>query len=273
MVFWGLAVGTQCVSGFLLLGSVPCRPKPEIFCRLKEAIKKILKALPFDFTKNQRYDRLTQQVIKHVCQPDSNCVDVGCHKGEILDLLLMAAPHGTHYGFEPIPVMFQNLQSKYAGWTNCLFFDIALSNQRGTSSFNYVVSNPSYSGLLKRRYDRAHEEDTLITVRTEKLDDIIAPEFHVDFMKIDVEGGELMVLEGAVETLKRCKPVVIFEHGLGASELYGSTPEKVFDLLESCDLKVSLLDRFMKNTLPFSKEEFAKQYYERLNYYFIAYPG
>ncbi len=238
---------------------------------MKEAIKKILKALPFDFTKNQRYDRLTKQVIAHVCRAASNCIDVGCHKGEILDLLLQAAPNGHHIGFEPIPVMFQNLQAKYAARSNCQFYDIALSNQQGTSSFNYVVSNPSYSGLLKRRYDRANEEDTLITVRTEKLDDVLPPDFRVDFMKIDVEGGELMVLEGALETLRRCKPVVIFEHGLGASEMYGSTPEKVFDLLESCGLRVSLLDRFMKKAPAFSKAEFARQYYERVNYYFVGY--
>lgn len=238
---------------------------------MKEAIKKILKALPFVFTKNQRYDRLTQQVIRHVCRPDSNGVDVGCHKGEILDLFLQAAPQGVHFGFEPIPVLFQNLLKRYASRTNCHFYDIALSNQQGTSSFNYVVSNPSYSGLLKRRYDRPNEQDTQITVRTERLDDVLPPDFRVDLMKIDVEGGELMVLEGAVETLRRCKPVVIFEHGLGASELYGSTPEKVFDLLESCGLRVSLLDRFMKNTPPFTREEFARQYYERLNYYFVAY--
>lgn len=227
--------------------------------------------MPFDFTKNQRYDRLTQQVIRRACRPNSLCVDVGCHKGEILDLFLKAAPHGIHFGFEPIPVLFQNLKEKYAGRSNCHFYDLALSNQQGTSSFNYVVSNPSYSGLLKRRYDRPNEEDTLITVRTERLDDIIPAEMRVDLMKIDVEGGELMVLEGAVATLKRSKPIVIFEHGLGASELYGSTPEKVFDLLQSCGLSVSLLDRFMQNDRAFTREEFAQQYYDRLNYYFIAY--
>lgn len=238
---------------------------------MKEVIKKILKALPIAFTKNQRYDRLTKQVIKHVCRPDSNCVDVGCHKGEILDLLLQAAPNGQHYGFEPIPDLFRNLQAKYLGRNNCHFFDLALSNRQGTSSFNYVVSNPSYSGLLKRRYDRPNEEDTLITVRTERLDDILPNDAQIHFMKIDVEGGELVVMEGAINTLTRCKPVVIFEHGLGASELYGSTPEKVFDLLEKCGLKVSLLDRFLKNAPPFTREAFAQQYYDRVNYYFVAY--
>lgn len=34
---------------------------------------------------------------------------------------------------------------------------------------------------------------------------------NVDFIKVDVEGFELAVLQGAVETLKRCRPVVIVE--------------------------------------------------------------
>jgi FkbM family methyltransferase len=238
---------------------------------LKETIKRILKALPFVFTKNQRYDRLTQAVIRHVCRPDSHCVDVGCHKGEILDLLLKAAPQGAHFGFEPIPLLFQNLKTKYAGQPNCQLFDVALSNKKGTSSFNYVVSNPSYSGLIKRHYDRPNEEDTQITVRTERMDDFFPSDARIDLIKIDVEGGELMVLEGAVQTLRRCKPVVIFEHGIGASDLYGSTPEKVFDLLEGCGLRVSLLDRFLKNAPAFTREAFAKQYYDQRNYYFVAY--
>lgn len=250
--------------------AVPCRAYRKI-CVLKEVIKQILKALPIAFTQNQRYDRLTKRVIRHVCRPDSNCVDVGCHKGEILDLLLAAAPQGRHFGFEPIPVMVEQLKKRYAGNPNCHFFGIALSNAKGTSSFNYVVSNPSYSGLLKRRYDRPNEQDTQITVQTERLDEVLPADVRIDFVKIDVEGGELPVLQGAVQTLARWKPVVIFEHGLGASELYGATPEMVFDLMESCGLSISLLDRFLKQSPPFTREAFAEQFYQRLNYYFVAY--
>jgi FkbM family methyltransferase len=273
--FFGvLAVGAQCVGGFFL-GRRTLRqiafPDTTQSSALKNTIKKILKALPFAFTQNQRYDRLTQQVIRKVCRPDSHCVDVGCHKGEILDLFLRAAPRGTHYGFEPIPELYHSLRAKYAAQPNCQLFDIALSNQAGTASFNYVVSNPSYSGLLKRRYDRPNETDTLITVRTEKLDAVLPPEARVDVLKIDVEGGELMVLEGAVSTLTRCKPLVIFEHGLGASEVYGSTPARVFGLLESCGLRVSLLDHFLAGKPPLALPDFERQYHQKLNYYFVAY--
>ncbi|MFN0173317.1 MAG: FkbM family methyltransferase [Saprospiraceae bacterium] len=237
---------------------------------MKDYLKKILKALPFAFTKNQRYDRLTERVISKVCRAQSNCADVGCHKGEILDLFLAAAPEGQHFGFEPIPILFQNLKEKYADHPNCRFFDIALSNQRGSSSFNYVVSNPSYSGLLKRRYDRPNEEDTQITVLTEKLDDVWPRDMRLDVLKIDVEGGEQMVLEGARETLTRWRPTVIFEHGLGASDIYGSTPEQVFALLKNCGLRIYLLEHFLEGSEPLDADGFVKQFYERQNYYFVA---
>ena len=238
---------------------------------LKAAAKRFLKSLPITFTQNQRYDRQTHRVIKKVCRPDSNCLDVGCHKGEIMDLFLHYAPQGIHYGFEPIPGLFEDLVKKYADFKNCRLFDIALSDKKGTSSFNFVVSNPSYSGLLKRNYDHRNEQDKLISVNTERLDDLLPRELPVDLVKIDVEGGEILVLRGAMETLTRCKPVVIFEHGLGASELYGATPEQVFDLFEQCGMRVSLMRRFLNDHPPLTREEFTRHYYRKWNYYFIAY--
>ena len=238
---------------------------------MKAAIKRFLKSLPVAFTQNQRYDRQTQRVIQKICKPGSNCIDVGCHKGEILDLFLEHAPEGIHFGFEPIPDLYEALTEKYAGRTNCRLIDVALSDREGTSGFNYVVSNPSYSGLVKRNYDHPNEQDTQIIVKTKRLDDLIPPDFPIDLVKIDVEGGELLVLRGAVATLARCKPAVIFEHGLGASELYGATPEQVFDLFADCGLRVSLMRRYLDGHEPLDRETFCRHYYQKRDYYFIAY--
>jgi FkbM family methyltransferase len=237
---------------------------------MKKIIKRFLKTLPIDFTQNQKYDTQTKQVIARVCAPESNCVDVGCHKGEVLDLIREASPKGKLFGFEPIPLLAELLKTKYA-YTNCTIIDCALSNETGTSSFNYVVSNPSYSGLKKRKYDRANEKDTSITVMTELLDNIIDASLKIDFIKIDVEGGELLVLEGAKEILKRDKPVVIFEHGLGASDFYDATPQAVFQLLTGCGLKVSTMKRWLSNASSFSQDQFTDEFKMKKNYYFIAY--
>src|SRR5690606_23667035 len=101
------------------------------------------------------------------------------------------------------------------------------------------------SGLIKRRYDRPNEEDCNITVKTDLLDRIIPVDMPIDLIKIDVEGGELLVLEGAKETIKRSKPVIIFEHGLGASDYYGAPPEQVFRLLDGCGLKINTMERWL----------------------------
>ena len=236
-----------------------------------ENIKKIVKKLPIAFTKNQRYDAQTIRILRKICRPDSNCIDVGCHKGEMLDKILVFAPKGQHYCFEPLPDLFHGLlNSKYP--KNCHFYDTALSYEKGETSFNYVITNPSYSGLLRRKYDRPDEEDTLITVQTDLLDHILPADIQIDFIKIDVEGAEMLVLKGAEKTIKRCKPIVVFEHGLGGSDVYGTSPKQIFDFFEKCGMKISLMKSWLDQMPPLSMQAFEEQFYQSKNYYFIAYP-
>jgi len=124
--------------------------------------------------------------------------------------------------------------------------------------------------LIKRKYDNPHEEDTSIVVKTEKMDTVIPLNTKVDLIKIDVEGGELLVLEGAVEILKRDKPVVIFEHGIGASDYYGSSPDKIHNLFTNCKMKIFTLENFLNKGKQLTLAEFEKQYYNQVNYYFVA---
>jgi FkbM family methyltransferase len=239
---------------------------------MKKTIKKLLKKIPIAFTKNQQYDKQTLNIIKKVCKADSNCIDVGAHKGEVLDQILRFAPEGNHFAFEPIPDMYAALIEKYKSKPGCRIYDIALSNNKGTSTFNYVVSNPSYSGLIKRKYDRDNEQDTQITVKTDLMDDTIPAGTKIDLIKIDVEGGELLVMQGAKKVLTENKPVVIFEHGLGASDFYNSTPAQVHGLLTECGLKVSKLKDWLNDKPSLSKEQFEDLYKRNAEYYFVAHP-
>ena len=237
---------------------------------MKELLKRIIKRIPIAFTQNQRYDAQTTQIIKRVCKRDSNCIDIGCHKGEVLDIIRHTAPNGKHFGFEPLPHLFNNLKEKYKS-TSCVISDVALSNLSGVTTFNYVISNPAYSGLKKRKYDRTDEQDTTIEVITDKLDNIIPENLKIDFIKIDVEGGEFLVLEGAVNTLKKNKPVVIFEFGASSWEIYKTSPAQVFQLLTACGMKVSLMKNYLKNKNAFTEKEFEAECYSEKNYYFMAY--
>lgn len=236
-----------------------------------QTLKYWVKKLPITFTQNQRYDKQTKEIIKRVVGTDTVCIDIGCHKGEILDSILKQAPTKAHYAFEPIPSMFTNLKQKYKH-TKVNFFEIALSNEVGNKSFNHVISNPSYSGLEKRKYDREGEKEETITVCVDTLDNIIPTEEKIDFIKIDVEGGEWQVLLGAKRVLQKSKPIILFEHGLGASEFYGANPILLFDYLDGLGMQISTMQRWLQKKPAFSKEDFSNQFYQRVNYYFIAYP-
>ena len=236
-------------------------------------LKRLIKKLPIAVTRNQQYDVQTKQIIQQVCKPGSNSIDVGTHTGDILDLLIQQSPEGVQFGFEPIPALYKTLKTKYAGNDHVELFDIAVTNEAGETSFNYVTSNPSYSGIKKRKYDRSKETDTIITVKQNLLDEIILPfNKKIGFIKIDVEGAEMAVLKGASALIRRDQPVIVFECGLGGTDVYDTTPEQLYDFFHEHSYHLSLMKDFLQSKSFFSKQAFAEQYYQKLNYYFVASP-
>jgi len=221
---------------------------------------------------NRKYDIQTIEVMKRVLKNDSNCIDVGCHQGSILREILNLAPKGNHFVFEPLPEMYQELIKSFGKIHNLHIFDYALSDVKGLASFQHVVSNPGYSGFRKRRYDRPNEQIQEISVKTELLDKLIPKNIPIHFIKVDVEGAELQVIKGAKETIKRCCPVIVFEHGLGAADYYGTIPGHLFELLATnCGLRLFLMSDWLQSSGrdALSKEEFCEHFYSG-NYYFMA---
>lgn len=237
--------------------------------KFKDIARRIVASLPIALTQNLAYDRETKRVMKKVLGVSSNCIDVGCHKGEVLEDMLSLAPKGKHFGFEPIPHYFENLGKNFP--SNCSFYQLALSDTQGQIEFNYVKSNPAFSGIKERDYPK-EEEIELLKVKTDLLDHVIGDQTPIHFIKIDVEGAELGVLKGGINLLKKYQPVVVFEHGLGAADHYGTQPEEVFELLTSCGLEVNTMKRWLNGTSAFVQEEFKEQFQKGINYYFIASP-
>jgi FkbM family methyltransferase len=239
---------------------------------MKELLKKILALLHISLTRNQRYDAYTKVILKRVLKTGSVCIDVGCHKGEILDLMLKLSPDGLKFGFEPIPELYQFLLEKYSHLKNVKISPVALYNESGQTTFQHVRNAPAYSGIRKRKYSTRDVQIEQITVSTGKLDDLIPPNTNIDLIKIDVEGAEFKVLQGALKTLERCKPLIIFEFGLGAADFYGSTPTEVYFYLKKTGLKISTLHGFLHHSHPLSEDQFRQFYELGTEYYFIAHP-
>lgn len=236
---------------------------------IKSVIRSLLVRLPIRVTTNTYYDYCTNKIIKQHLKHNSNCVDVGCHKGEVLDIMIKSSPKGRHFGFEPIPNLYDQLIKKYTH-SNSTILPYALSSKEGQATFNYVTSNPAYSGLIKRSYDHDDEQDESITVNCQQLDNCIDPNIKIDLIKIDVEGAELGVLQGSKRILSNNRPLIIFEHGMGASDHYGTTPDDIFSILNSYNYQIFLLDDYLQQKTHLSKSDFEKQFHQKLNYYFVA---
>lgn len=159
---------------------------------------------------------------------DANCVDVGSHEGAVLREILRVAPQGRHIAYEPLPDFHTTLASEFPQ------VDVrgsALSNRRGEATFTHVRTRPGYSGFRARPYPGAEETET-ITVPVETLDESLPAGYVPALIKVDVEGAEEQVLEGAMRTIAEHKPIVVFEHG-AAAKAYGTHPETIHGLL--CD--------------------------------------
>lgn len=241
-----------------------------MFQQIKNILRKFLFKAGIDITKNQKYDRLTLAIMKKVLNKDSNCIDVGCHKGEVMDEMLRYSPKGYHVGFEPIPEYFEYLTNKYAGNEHVQIKQIALSNNTGKVSFNWVKNAPAYSGLQEREYATKNPVIEKIEVNTMPLDEFINEIESTQLIKIDVEGAELKVLEGARKLIEKHRPIIIFECGKGAADFYGTTPEMVIQFFEEVNYSIYNLKDYLEGGKPLNKELFSHVFNHNLEYYFVA---
>jgi FkbM family methyltransferase len=223
------------------------------------------------YAMNVSYDDQAAAVIARVLRDDDVAIDVGAHNGTILRQIVNASPSARHHAFEPLAHCAQNLRENFPGVE---VHECALSDEAGNMEFHYVTNYPEYSGLRRRRYDLEGAQVELISVRVERLDDLMAPDVNIRFMKIDVEGGELGVLRGGLDLLRRCRPYIVFEHGLGAADFYDTRPQDVWDLLAGgVGLDLNLMRRWLDGTGPLTRDEFVDEFASGRNFYFMASPG
>jgi FkbM family methyltransferase len=159
---------------------------------------------------------------------DGTYVDVGANRGQILRDAVRVAPRGRHLAFEPIPAVAGELARAYPN-VDCR--QLALGARPDVAQFCHFRKLEGWSGL--RRSPRISDErgdPEYISVTVSTLDAEIGDRVP-GVVKIDVEGAELDVFEGARAMLAAAKPLVIFEHVAAAAALYGFPSEALWELL------------------------------------------
>ncbi len=219
---------------------------------------------------NWYYDILTVAVIRRVVGPTDMAIDVGAHLGDVLQHMVAAAPTVEHLAVEPLPHMAADLRINFPSVRVEEVALVALPS--GPVQFHHVSSNPGYSGILERSFDRPHEDVQIIEVQTARLDDLVPEDRSPALIKLDVEGAELGVLRGADRILSKDQPIVVFEHGVGAANHYDTTPRAVHDLFTGHGYEVFLLGTWLEKGPALTRDQFVDQYEQQRNYYFLAAP-
>jgi FkbM family methyltransferase len=216
-----------------------------------------------------KYDQQTIEVMRRVLRPESSCIDVGAHRGKILQEIVRISPLGNHFAFEPLPHFAAILRARFP---DVRVYEAAVSDHTGTATFVHVENAPGYSGLRQRIYDRPDPVLKSIRVNVVRLDDVIPCEQSLAFIKLDIEGGEFDALRGATRTIRRCQPVVVFEAGAKSTVQYGIGPEDVYRLIsEQLGYSLSTLARWLAGQSPYSHAEFCHNWHSGPDFFFIAY--
>lgn len=166
-------------------------------------------------------------------------VDVGAHVG--LWTWQMAQDFYRVVAFEPVAEHRQCWDANMRGVSNAELQPFALGAEPGMvrlkrrpegSSGDTGIDPVAERSSLRASVDDEGEEAELRTLDSFGLD-------GVALVKLDCEGYEFHVLRGAVETLTRCRPVIVVEQKpeTGMEARYGLEPKHVLDWLAALGAK------------------------------------
>lgn len=183
----------------------------------KEQIKLVYRAYKYLKAERNEIHYLLQTIKK-----GQTVFDVGAHKGAYSFWMKRAVgKDGKLVCFEPQPKGAELLKKLFGNGKNVQIEQVALSDSKRTAQlFVKPHSGISYEASLHTKYENAQIEE----VATTTIDDYCRENsVFPSFIKMDVEGHERNVIDGAAEVLKNIKPVLLVEmetRHIGEPSLY-----------------------------------------------------
>jgi len=164
---------------------------------------------------NKIWEHNLHYVFERYINKNSVVLEGGCHIGTHSIKLSMLAKQ-VHC-FEPLRES-NTLLRKNIHRNNCnniVVYNEALSDIEGTSNFAWMlISNVGAAGLNDNPMGIHNtgiltNEAEMYEVKTITIDSLNLDK--LDFIKLDVEGYETKVIEGAINTIKKCRPIITLE--------------------------------------------------------------
>jgi FkbM family methyltransferase len=200
------------------LSSTSCTDEKPSFTGSRERIER-LRTFPDDLETSKRglndFDMATngeELIARTLIDANDTVFDVGAHLGKWSRYVVENQPTVRIYAFEPAPHTFRELEKNAEG-TRITPVPIALSDEEGVAEFQVYGSTSQLNSFYHRAEANGIE--------------------RIEYLKIDTEGAELLILRGSTGLLKnRSIGIVQFEYASTFSDA-GITLEEVFALLTS----------------------------------------
>lgn len=174
----------------------------------------------------ESYDKELFDAIRKYNLEGKTIYDIGSHIGyHSIFFSKLVGSKGSVLAFEPNPFNAKRIQENIDKnqIANIKVYNLALSSENSETEFLFsdnIESGTSSGGFIEESdtlYEKTGYETDIgfqrMKVQTKKIDDLeeIRNGKKVDVMKIDVEGAESLVLDGAMNTIKSQKPIILIE--------------------------------------------------------------
>jgi len=164
--------------------------------------------------------------------------DVGCNAGSFVKILKQYGFENNIHCFEPHPVLSKTVKEVYPF---VIMNEFCLSNYNGETIINIPTWSVGLSSIIKRPvFCKLDQDINVLHISCKTLDSYCEENNieKIDFIKIDVEGAEKMVFEGAHNLLLNKKiKFGMFEIGQTLVDA-GTSTEEVCKLVESYGYKL-----------------------------------
>ncbi len=179
------------------------------------------------------YERVLTEISAKLIRPGDTCVDVGANFGWYTSLMaMMAGPDGNVHAFEPMPQSFAELEQNVAlmgDRTNVSIQNLALGDRLDTVKIHLFPQLTSGHASLAVGAGAA---STAFDCKMVPLDNYLQENEveNVDFVKVDIEGAELMFLKGARRLFEqRVPPIFLMEMAVASTAHFGYHPNDLID--------------------------------------------
>jgi FkbM family methyltransferase len=162
-------------------------------------------------------DPVHRRFIRNWIGPNSIVWDIGANIGLFAFPAALRASSGHVYCFEPDSDLANNLRRGIGLPRNnrlrMSVIDCALCNADGTAPFQIAMHSRAMNRLegVAKWNDKKVAVDQTRRVATQRIDTLAATLHPPTAIKIDVEGAEMLVLEGAKETIAQYRPSILIE--------------------------------------------------------------